>query len=171
MWFVTEVLPLVHVSSRVKNNWHPFALVGGSAPLYSTFVTSSDKAFGLFLINYYRNPPLAKEPKTKTKKHDGDDEGKNDDNDNKKRIYKKKIDIRQGEKDYKKWMTTIQTLKKENGKQGVDNVDKRLTSIISNHRRQLMQQGVDIREKVQEVVNVPDNDDYVDFEAVGICGV
>jgi len=68
-------------------------------------------------------------------------------------------------------MTTIQTLKKDNGKQGVDNVDKRLTSIISNHRRQLMQQGVDIREKVQEVVNVPDDDDYVDFEAVGICGV
>jgi len=170
LWYVTEVLPHIHVSSRVKNNWRPYALVGGSTPLYSTFVTSSDEAFGLFLINYYRNPPLAKEPKTKTKKHDGDDdEGKNDDD--KKRIYKKKIDIRQGEKDYKKWMTTIQTLKKDNGKQGVDNVDKRLTSIISNHRRQLMQQGVDIREKVQEVVNVPDDDDYVDFEAVGICGV
>jgi len=30
---------------------------------------------------------------------------------------------------------------------------------------------VDITEKVQEVVNVPDNDDYIDFEAVGICVV
>ncbi len=25
--------------------------------------------------------------------------------------------------------------------------------------------------KVQEIVNVPDDDNYVDFEAVGICGV
>ena len=43
--------------------------------------------------------------------------------------------------------------------------------IIGNYCKQLMQRGVDIREKVQEVLNVPDNDDYVDFEAVGICGV
>jgi len=170
LWYVTEVLPHIHVSSRVKNNWRPYALVGGSTPLYSTFVTSSDEAFGLFLINYYRNPPLAKEPKTKTKKHNDDNEGKNDDNDNKKQIYKKKIDIQQGEKDYKKWMTTIQMLKKEYGKQGVDNVDKCLTTII-NYCKQLMQRRVDIREKVQEVVNVPDDNDYVDFEAVGICGV
>jgi len=99
-------------------------LVGGSAPLYSTFVTSSDEAFGLFLMNYYRSTPPAKETKTKKQHNDNQDEGNSDDN-NKKRIYKKKIDIRQGEKDYKKWMTTIQMLKKNYGKQGVDNVDKR----------------------------------------------
>jgi len=34
-----------------------------------------------------------------------------------------------------------------------------------------MQQGVDIRAKVQDEANVPDDNDYVDFEAVGICGV
>jgi len=44
-------------------------------------------------------------------------------------------------------------------------------SIISNYCKQLMQQGVDITKKVQEIVNVPDDDDYVDFEAVEICGV
>ena len=60
---------------------------------------------------------------------------------------------------------------KNYGKQGVDNVDKRLNMIIGNYRKQLMQRGVDMSEKVQEVVNVPDDDDYVDFEAVGICGV
>jgi len=62
-------------------------------------------------------------------------------------------------------------LEKVNGKQGVDNIDKCLTLIIGNHRTQLMQRGVDIREKVQEVINVPDDDDYIDFKAVGICGV
>jgi len=168
-----EVLLIVHVSSQAKNNWHPFALVGGSAPLYSAFVTSSNKAFALFLMNYYRSPPPAKETKIKKKHDDNDDnnqdEGNNDDN--KKRIYKKKIDIHQGEKDYKKWMTTIQTMKKNYGKQGVDNVDKRFTAIIGNYRKQLLQRGVDITEKVQEVVNVADDNDYVDFTAVGICGV
>jgi len=58
-----EVLLIIHVSSQAKNNWHPFVLVGGSAPLYSAFVTSSDKAFALFLLNDYRSPPLAKETK------------------------------------------------------------------------------------------------------------
>ena len=79
MWFVTAVLPLVHVSSRVKNNWRPFALVGGSAPLYSTFVTSSDKAFALFLMNYYRSPPPAKETKITKKLHEKQED---DDDDN-----------------------------------------------------------------------------------------
>jgi len=172
-------LPIVHVSSRAKNNWRPFALVGGSAPLYSAFVTSSDKAFALFLLHYYRNPPPAKDTK-KIKRQDDDydqeedkQQGKEGDNeeDDKKRMYKKKIDVRQGEKDYKKWMTAIKEMKKEKGKQGVDMVDKRLSSIIGNYRKQLMQRGVDVTKRIQEVVDVPDDDDYVDFEAVGICGV
>ncbi len=62
-------------------------------------------------------------------------------------------------------------MKKEKGKQGVDKVDKCLTSIISNYHKHLMQWGVDVTEREQEVVNVPDDNDYVDFEAVGICGV
>jgi len=122
-------------------------------------------------MNYYRSPPPSNETKTKKQHDDNQDEGNNDDDDIKKRIYKKKIDIRQGEKDYKKWMTTIQMLRKEYGKQGVDNVNKRMTAIIGNYRKQLMQRGVDIREKVQEVVNVPDNNDYIDFKAVEICSV
>ena len=68
-------------------------------------------------------------------------------------------------------MTVIKEMKKEKGKQGVDKVDKCLASIIGNYRKQLMQRGVDVTERVQEVVDVPDNNDYVDFEAVGICGV
>jgi len=173
-----EVLPIIHVLSWAKNNWHPFALVGGSAPLYSVFVTS-DEAFALFLLNYYRSPPPAKETKI-TKKwcnnNDNQDEDKQqekegDNEDNKKQIYKKKIDIWQGKKDYKKWMATIQTMKKEKGKQSVDKVDKLLMLIISNYHKQLMQQGVDVTKKVQEVVNINNNDDYADFEAVGICGV
>ena len=99
------------------------ALVGGSAPLYSAFVTSSDKAFALFLLHYYRNPPLAKETKITKKQDDDDDQeedkqqGKEGDNkDNKKQIYKKKIDVHWGEKDYKKWMTAINEMKKRKRK-------------------------------------------------------
>ena len=71
-------------SSRAKNNWCPFALVGGSAPLYSAFITSSNEAFALFLLNYYRSPPLAKETKiTKkllcNKQQDDDDDNQDED--------------------------------------------------------------------------------------------
>ena len=41
-WYVTMVIPIVHVSSRARNNWRPFASVSGA---YSTIVTSSDEAF------------------------------------------------------------------------------------------------------------------------------
>ena len=41
-WYVTTVIPIVHVSSRARNNWRPFASVSGA---YSTIVTSSDGAF------------------------------------------------------------------------------------------------------------------------------
>jgi len=68
-------------------------------------------------------------------------------------------------------MTTIKEMKTEQGKQGVDKVDQWLTSIISNYNKQLMQWGVDVTKKVQEIVNVADNNHYIDFEAVRICGV
>jgi len=41
-WYVTTVIPIVHVSSRARNNWRPFASVSGA---YSTIVTLSDEAF------------------------------------------------------------------------------------------------------------------------------
>ena len=68
-------------------------------------------------------------------------------------------------------MTAIKDMKKEKGKQGVDKVDKWLASIIGNYHKQLMQWGVHITKRVQEVVDVPNDDDYIDFEAVRICGV
>ncbi len=125
-----------------------------------------------------------KDSQTKIKKrlHDKQQDDNNQDEDkqqekegdnknDKKWIYKKNIDICQGKKDYKKWMTTIKEMKTEQGKQGVDKVDQWLTSIISNYNKQLMQWGVDVTKKVQEIVNVADNNHYIDFEAVRICGV
>jgi len=68
-WFVTSIIPIVHISSRVHNNWHSFAFTKGSPPLYSTFVTSSsDEAFALFLIKHYRYPPPVKEKFAKISK-------------------------------------------------------------------------------------------------------
>ncbi len=61
-------------------------------------------------------------------------------------------------------MTTIKTMKTEKGKQGVDKVDKCLTSIINNYHKQLMQQGVDVTKRVQKVVDVPNDSDYIDFD-------
>jgi len=52
------VIPIVHVASRAKNNWRPFEFVSGAPATYSTFVTSSDEAFALFLIKHYRSPLL-----------------------------------------------------------------------------------------------------------------
>ena len=51
-------------------------------------------------------------------------------------------------------MTAIKEMKKEKGKQGVDKVAKRLASIIGNYRKQLMQRGVDVTERVQEATMI-----------------
>jgi len=64
-WFITTVLPIVHVASQTKLNWRPFAFQHGIPPLYSTFVTTSNEAFALFLLKHYRNPPPPKEEKLK----------------------------------------------------------------------------------------------------------
>ena len=55
-WYITMIILIVHVSSRAKNNWRPFSAVPGA---YSSFVTSSDEAFALFLMKHYRSPPTA----------------------------------------------------------------------------------------------------------------
>ena len=62
------VIPVVHVASHTKHNWHPFAFRNGVPPLYSTFVMTSNEAFALFLLKHYRNPPPPKEEKLKTTK-------------------------------------------------------------------------------------------------------
>jgi len=56
-WYIMTIIPIVHVSSRAKNNWRPFSAVPGA---YSSFVTSLDEAFALFLMKHYRSPPTAK---------------------------------------------------------------------------------------------------------------
>jgi len=64
-WFIMTVIPVVHVASRTKFNWCPLAFRSGVPPLYSTFVTTSNEAFALFLLEHYRNPPPPKEEKSK----------------------------------------------------------------------------------------------------------
>jgi len=56
------------VASQTKHNWHPFAFHNGVPQLYSTFVTTLDEAFVLFLLPHYRNPPPEKEEKLKKTK-------------------------------------------------------------------------------------------------------
>jgi len=67
MWFITWVMLIIHIASWAKNNWHPFAFIKGSPPLYSSIVTSSNEAPALFLLKHYRSPPVAKEYKTKVR--------------------------------------------------------------------------------------------------------
>ncbi len=210
-WFITTVIPIIHVASRAKNNWRPFAFVSGAPASYSTFVTSSDEAFALFMMKHYRSPPpptkrikmgkmIKKEKEKQQDKDDNEEEREeenerdddDDDNDNekedekedndlqaaskkRKRIYKKKIDIKQGEKDYKKWMNQLKTMKSSGGKQLIDAMDKRLSKMIQEYKVQLAQQGYEYDASApftdQDVVNVVDSDDdkdYVDLETVGI---
>ena len=200
-WFITTAMPTVHVSSRVKNNWRPFAFVGGSPPLYSSLVTASDEAFALFLLKHYRIPPPVKETKLTTfsklikkenDKNKEDEEEKdneqsneeneeqNEDSENekqssnkRKREYKKKINIKQGEKDYKKWMTALKKIKNSGGAKGIEKMDQALCRMIVEYRKKLKDEGIDVTEGAsEEIVEINDNgkdDDgnYVDLETVG----
>jgi len=56
------------LASCTKFNWHPFAFISGVPPTYSSFITTSDEAFALFLVKYYRGPPL---PKNEVKRKGG----------------------------------------------------------------------------------------------------
>jgi len=49
------VIPIVHVVSKIRNNWKPFVFASGAPMIYSTFVTLSDEDFA-FLIKHYRLP-------------------------------------------------------------------------------------------------------------------
>jgi len=44
--------------------------------------------------------------------------------------YKKKVDIQQGEKDYKKWMIKLKSLKANHGKSMIDKVDQVIKKLI-----------------------------------------
>jgi len=91
-----------------------------------------------------------------------------------KREYKKKVDIKQGEKDYKKWMNQLKLIKSSHGKDGIIKMDERLSIMIQEYKILLAQQGYDYEADAvpadQEVVNVADSDDdkeYIDLETVG----
>jgi len=86
----------------------------------------------------------------------------------------KKVDIKQGEKDYKKWMNQLKIIKSSHGKEGITEMDKQLTKMIQEYKVILAQQGYDYDADAvpvnQEVVNVEDSDDdkeYINLETVG----
>jgi len=61
---MTTAIPImINVASQTKHNWHSFAFQNGVPPLYSAFITTSDEAFALFLLQNYRNPLPPKEEK------------------------------------------------------------------------------------------------------------
>jgi len=89
-----------------------------------------------------------------------------------KREYKKKVNIHEGEKDYKKWMAKLKTVKNRSGKMIIDRVNQTMCCLIIQHRNKLLKQGIDVAASVpaEETVNVPDSDDnkdYVNLDTVG----
>jgi len=219
-WFITTVIPVVHVASHTKFNWHPFAFCSGVPPLYSTFVTTSDEAFALFLLKHYRNPLPPKEEKSKKSvtpvkvekkkkkcsseekeeteesqkdsNKDGNKQENEDDDDNEeeeekeqdkeqnenqkqKRSYKKKIDIKQGEKDYKKWMGQLKMIKSNGRKEALMKMDKKLCSMIVEYKKKLQNDVVNVSSEVADadIIDVPDSDEdenknnYVDLDTLG----
>jgi len=47
-WFITTVLPIIHLASWAKFNWHPFSFISGVTPTYSFLITNSDEAMHCF---------------------------------------------------------------------------------------------------------------------------
>jgi len=126
-WFITTVLPIMHVASHAKHNWQPFAFKSGVPPIYSSYITLSDEAFSLFLLKHYRIPPMPKEekqkqpksPLIKKQKQAQHDENKEDDEDEESTsqinkvddiIEPKEKDLAKGKRNYKKKVD----IKKEN---------------------------------------------------------
>ena len=90
-----------------------------------------------------------------------------------KREYKKKVNIHEGEKDYKKWLSKLKKVKVWSGKMIIDRVDQTICRLIIQHRNKLLQQGIDIAASVpaEETVDVPDSNDdkdYVNLDTVGL---
>jgi len=172
--FITTVLPIIHMASCAKHNWQPFGFESGVPPIYSSYITSSDEAFTLFLLKHYRIPPMPKgekqkQPKSpliKKQKHAQHDENKEDDENKEstsqinkvddivkpeekdlakgKRNYKKKVNIKKGEQDYQKWMHCLKMIKNTGGKEGVLKMDKTLSAMIIEYHKNFVNQGIDI---------------------------
>jgi len=119
------------------------------------------------------------EDRDKTEKHDekeGDDDAENEDDDNKtgnkrKQKYKMKVDIKQGEKDYQKWMLQLKAMQCKGGKKAVANMDKKLCHMIITYWSKLMEEGIDVMADAaqQEIVDVHHSDEekeYIDLDMV-----
>ena len=186
------------MASRAKHNWRPFAFESGVPPIYSSYITSSDEAFALFLLKHYRTPPMPKEekhkqpksPLIKKKKQAQHDENKEDDENEEstsemnkmndmvehkekdfakgKRNYKKKVDIKKGEQDYQKWMHRLKSIKTTAGKEGVSKMDKTLLAMITEYRNNLVSQGIDITNAGQNVVEVNDDESNNEKEYIDL---
>ncbi len=123
------------------------------------------------------------EGKDKESQKEMTEDAENEENDNdkeqeesqkQKHTYKKKINIRQGEKDYKKWMGQLKMIKSKGGKEVIDKMDQKLCSMIVEYRKKLQKDGVDVAPEVADadIVEVPDsyhenNNNYVDLDTVG----
>jgi len=90
-----------------------------------------------------------------------------------KQIYKKKIDIKQGKKDYKRRMNQLKAIKSNGRKEAIDAMDKCLSKMRQEYKIQLSQQGYEYNAGMpfsdQDVVNVVDSNedkDYVDLETI-----
>ncbi len=108
------------------------------------------------------------------KNEENDDDKEQEESQKQKRTYKKKIDIRQGEKDYKKWMGQLKMIKSKGGKEAIDKMDQKLCSMIVEYRKKLQMDGVDVAPEVADadIIEVLDsnnenNNNYVDLDTVG----
>jgi len=90
------------------------------------------------------------------------------------RLHKKKIDIKQGERDYKKWMAMLKEVKSSAGKQAIDQIDQKLCKMIIDYGKNLQRAGIDVTSTGEKnAIKVNDNEynsnkDYIDLETVGI---
>jgi len=71
---------------------------------------------------------------------DQEKEGNNDDKEQDKSqkqkcFYKKKIDIRQGEKDYTKWMGQLKMIKSKGSMEAINKLDQKLCSMIIKYQK------------------------------------
>ncbi len=80
------------------------------------------------------------------------------------RIYKKKINIKQGDRDYNKFMAILKEMKSNAQKEVCDSIDQRLSMMIIEYGKNLQRAGINITasEGGNNVVNINNNEDNDD---------
>jgi len=76
-----------------------------------------------------------KETMEDTEKEENNDDKEQDKSQKQKCSYKKKIDIRQGGKDYNKWMGLLKKIKSTGGKEAINKMDQKLCSMIIKYQK------------------------------------